>query len=317
MNTEIDQLTEESTFQTTLDTFYRLKGEYETKLEDAKRKISKKSHLTTKEKRDEYKRIKAKCVNCNRNVGSIFEVKYNKEAEARIAKAMCGDRINPCPLNIEINLGKILNLASEVNEHYDQIVKLKQQVVTVKNDLLFGYVAPDQAVESFNTLKEELEDATKDYELLLISYNNMYEHVREKDELIELEKQIYTHIESIKTMVIDYNKENNTQYITDAVTLYISQLMPKIREYQQLKFPVQYTEPIGKFGCRLVQERKDIVDTEIDMSLEPKSVIAFEMGMKAKQSKESNKKNSSKEQNSTTENGIEFTNLDEEDIFDE
>ena len=169
MTTNIDQLTEETTFQSTLDTFYKLKGDYDTILEDAKRKISKKTHLTTKEKRDEYKRIKPRCVNCNRTVGSIFEVKYNKETETRIAKAMCGDRINPCPLNIEINLGRILNLANEVNQHYEQIVKLKNEVVTVKNDLLFGYIAPDQAVESFNKLKEKLEEVTQDYEILLVS----------------------------------------------------------------------------------------------------------------------------------------------------
>ena len=90
-------------FQEAVNTFYTLKGQYDEEIEELRHKISKKSNLSNKEKRDEFKKLKPRCVNCNRKVGTIFEVKYDKSTDGRRAKAMCGDRVDPCPLDIELD----------------------------------------------------------------------------------------------------------------------------------------------------------------------------------------------------------------------
>ena len=67
-------------FQNAVNTFYKLKGEYEEKINEQKRKIAKKSHLSAKEKRDEFKQLKIPCVNCKRrttfNINNIFEHEF-------------------------------------------------------------------------------------------------------------------------------------------------------------------------------------------------------------------------------------------------
>ena len=129
-------------FDNAVSKFYELKNEYDTSIKDAKARINKKTHLSDKEKRDEFRKLKIRCINCKRNVKTIFQIRLDNERENRVAKAMCGDRVNPCPLNIEINLGRTTTIANEVNRLHKSITDIKQKIVIIKNDLLFGYTTP-------------------------------------------------------------------------------------------------------------------------------------------------------------------------------
>ena len=262
-------------FDNAVNKFYELKNEYDTSIKDAKARITNKTHLSDKEKRDEFRKLRIRCVNCKRNVKTIFQIRLDNEKENRVAKAMCGDRVNPCPLNIEINLGRTTTIANEVNRLHKSIADIKQKIVIIKNNLLFGYTTPDEAVGKFNELKEDLEFETESYEYMLAAYTNIYEHKRSEDRLLNMEKRIYEHINSIKTMIVDYNKENNHQYITDAVTLFVSQLQPLVEDFRKLKYPVCFTTKVGN-DCRLVQERETFRKYEFDTY--DRDVVSFTTG---------------------------------------
>ena len=86
-----------------LNDYYKLKNNYENEILKEKKKIIKNQELSWKEKRNEFKSFKPKCINCKRPVGTIFSIKYNTEVEFRELKAICGSRTDPCNLNININ----------------------------------------------------------------------------------------------------------------------------------------------------------------------------------------------------------------------
>lgn len=262
-----------------MNTFYKLKNDYETAISDTKRKIAKKSHLSRKEKQDEFKRSKSRCINCSRSVGSIFEIKYSKDTDSRIAKAMCGDKVNPCPLNIEINLGKITNVSDDLKEYERQITDLKQQVIVIKNDLLFGYTTTDVAMKQFNDIKEGLHEATEMYESILVNYVTIYEKPDTKRFLDDKKIELYNIVTSIKTMMTDYDREQNTHYVNDAVTLYVTELLPLLNEYQSAMYPIMFTEQTNR-QCTLQQKMLDPQTTELDLALQESNVIRMEVGAK-------------------------------------
>ena len=293
LNSEIDKKLE---FQNAVNTFYMLKGEYDEQIQEIKRKIAKKRALSKKEKRTEFKKVKPFCVNCKRKVGSIFEVKYDVETDSRIAKALCGDKLNRCPLNIEINLGKIKSLAEEVKEVQDEINDLKKQIVIIKNDLLFGYTTTDKAVEEFESLKNELSSSTELYEILLISYISVYDSPEKAAEIKKLELDIYNDIKGIKKYIHDFNHEQNIQFVQDAVTLLISQLTPKVEDLRKLKYPVMRVDTVDK-QCKLIQKSIDYSTTEADSAITEHGIVEFQVGVntqskKKKQSEQSDNKDS-------------------------
>ena len=275
LNSEIDKKLE---FQNAVTTFYMLKNEYDEQIQEIKRKIAKKKGLSKKEKRDEFKKIKPVCVNCKRKVGSIFEVKYDVETDSRIAKALCGDKLDRCSLNIEINLGKIKSLAEEVKEVQDEINDLKKQIIIIKNDLLFGYTTTDKAVEEFESLKNELSSSTELYEILLVSYISVYDSPEKAEEIKKLELDIYNDIKTIKQYIHDFNHEKNIQFVQDAVTLLISQLTPKIKDLRKLKYPIMNVDTNDK-QCKLLQKSLDYTTTENDSAIIEHGIVEFQVGV--------------------------------------
>ena len=278
MNSDEQELSQTLELKNAINTFYKLKSEYDNAIRDIKRKIAKKTHLSIREKRDEFKRAKPKCINCKRPVGTIFDVKYNKDTETRIAKAICGDKVDKCSLNIEINLGTIKDLAQEVKEYHQKIVEIKDKIIIIKNNILFGYATPDEAVGKFNELKEGLGDATEAYESLLVSYNIIYEHSNKKQALIDMERKIYEYVKHIKNLMTDYNKENNTQYITNAVETYVTDMLPLLERYREMRYPVCFVENLDN-TCKLFQRQINPDQTEIDLGLEEAKVTSFVTGV--------------------------------------
>ena len=132
------------------------------------------------------------------------------------------------PLNIEIDLGRITNVSNHLQELDKEIADIKQKIVLIKNDIIFGYKTTEDAVTLFNELKDDLSYAMEGYETMLISYVDVYERPDDKKKLQEKEVEVYKDIQDMKGLISDFVKENNVNYINDAVYLYITQLIPKL-----------------------------------------------------------------------------------------
>ena len=126
-----------------INSFFKLKNEYDTDYYEKYVKPIVNSKKSTKEKKSMYQKLaKPKCVNCKRNVGSLFSIKTNKNFKNRTYSAKCGDITAPCPLDINIFMplaqpfDKILG---ESTQSTGTINVIKTNIIKSKNDLLFNY----------------------------------------------------------------------------------------------------------------------------------------------------------------------------------
>ena len=241
---------EKKEFNDALYMFYKLKGQYEYFIGLEKKSIIKSKVLSWREKRRMFKRYKPKCINCKRAVGTVFSVGKqltksneddNDQNDARILRAYCGDRLNPCPLNIEIT-SNLFNTKQYLNEEETNLNDDKTEVIKYKNDLLFGYLSENEVVDKFEELKEKIKSETSNYEFLLSQYNEVVNNSEKFQKITKNTKEIYETIDKIRNTIDKYDKTDNLRYVDDAVTLYVNDLTPKIKQNNQLKYKVEYVE---------------------------------------------------------------------------
>ena len=71
-----------------MNKFYTLKSKYEDSISKEKKKILN-SNKSLEEKRDEFKKLRPKCVNCKRPVGTLFKRDYDEEDYAWLVSEVC------------------------------------------------------------------------------------------------------------------------------------------------------------------------------------------------------------------------------------
>ena len=262
-----------------LNAYYSLKSEYEDNVDKLKKKIMGNKTLSWKEKHKEFQKLKPKCINCNRSVGTIFDIRFQKDIESRIAKAMCGDRTNPCALNIELNLGVIMNIEDELHDSETKIRDIRREIIKDKNDLLFGYVSAPDAIAKFDKIKEKMTDANASYEIILNTYMSIVDNKPVKEKINKLLLDTYADIQSSHELVNKYEREQNVDFINDLVTMYITRLTPKLVQLRQLLYPYTAVEKYDNTWV-LIQRKMEIEQMELDMSTNPRGVIHFEVGDK-------------------------------------
>lgn len=262
-----------------LNTYYSLKSEYEDNVNKLKKRIMENKTLSSKEKHKEFRKMKPKCINCNRPVGTIFDIRFQKDIETRIAKAMCGDRTNPCALNIELNLGMVLNIEDQLHDSETRIREIRREIIKDKNDLLFGYVSAPDAIAKFDKIKEQMADANASYEIILNTYVSIVDNKPAKEMINKLLLETYANIQTTHELVNKYEREQNIDFINDLVTMYITQLTPKLVKLRQLLYPYTAVEKYDK-ECVLIQRKMEIEQMELDMATNPRGVIHFDVGDK-------------------------------------
>ena len=262
-----------------LNTYYSLKSEYEDNVDKLKKRIMENKTLSWKEKHKEYRKLKPKCINCNRPVGTIFDIRFQKDLESRIAKAMCGDRTNPCALNIDLNLGMIMNIEDELHDSETKIRDIRREIIKDKNDLLFGYVSAPDAIAKFDKIKEKMADANASYEIILNTYMSIVDNKPVKEKINKLLLDTYADIQSTHELVNKYEREQNVDFINDLVTMYITRLTPKLVQLRQLLYPYTAVEKHDS-ECVLIQHKMEIEQMELDMATTPQGVIRFDVGDK-------------------------------------
>ena len=236
-----------------MNKFYQLKSKYEHDYEKDKSDFLKKSkNASWKDKRFEFKKIVPKCVNCQRRVGSIFESKVNDEFE-RVLKAMCGDRKDPCPFDIEINLGITYDLRDLMNENEEETKKFKNQIILDKNDFLFGYIDSEQAVQKFDEIKDEIKGSIESSEYYMSLLNDKIYNVDKKNNLKKIQTEVYTNISNIKKYTDEYKKTHNKQFMSDIARIYYEDMTPRLKEIMEEKYAACYVDQENNINL-LIQE---------------------------------------------------------------
>jgi hypothetical protein len=268
---------DEKTFKEALDKYYSLLNKYKTDNDKDKIKIMNLKGLSWKEKRVEYQKLKTKCVNCKRPVGTFFSRKIVKEEIHLLA--MCGDRRDPCPLNYDICLGEVLDLKTQLTEDEDNINETKKKIINDKNDLLFGYITSSRAVELFEYMKKEISHQMQIYEYSMEIYTNITSNKEKIDELKTLQKNFYEKVNDFKNLIDEFDKTKETHYVNNAVDIYKNDILPLIKDISKKKYAyesVEYNDTDNTYN--LVQKFHTIEDFEWDLGDIGRSVITMQEG---------------------------------------
>jgi len=262
-------------------TFYKLKNDYQTNFYDHFVKNIVNSGRSRNEKKNLYKKLpKPPCINCKRNVSTLFSVKNIKDTH--IYNAKCGDITDPCPLDIRISVPlsetyEKLFIASDSS--IGSINLLKTKIIKAKNDLLFGYTTERNAFQIFEKLTEELKGLTEIYEYYLEEYilttDNPVKNELLKKKRVELEMQI----KEFKSMIDEFNKNENPQIMNTAMEFYINSMMPTIKEIEKERYAYNKVEYINNEYILL--QKKNTLDQLIVEYEEPK-LESFVVGNKDK-----------------------------------
>jgi hypothetical protein len=224
-----------------INEFYRLKDKYQTEYYEKYVKPIVRSDKSKREKRVEYSKLpKHECINCKRNVGTLFSVDLNNIEQLKHFKVKCGDVREPCPLDIEINYSSRQPINKEIREGLFQIEKIKLKIIKEKNNALFF---KKNVVEVFNKLTEDLKLETENcgfaIELNILRNNNPEKAVLLRQTIDEFGKGF---ILPFKQMVREFDETNNELILNQAVTFYINEMIPKLKEIQSLKYDVNMVE---------------------------------------------------------------------------
>ena len=123
-------------FNEALNNYYEFKTLYETSYKKEKRDIINNKKLSWNEKRSKFEKLKPKCINCKRPVGTLFSRKFTNDSsrEFKTLLAVCGDRVKPCKLNINLKLENVETLEDNIK---DLDKTYKHWIYYRKNNLLY------------------------------------------------------------------------------------------------------------------------------------------------------------------------------------
>lgn len=304
-------MTEKISVEDAVNEYYRLKNVYETSYyEKYISPIVKASKKSKREKRVEFSKLpKAECVNCKRNVGTIFSI--TEKSSNRVFTAKCGDSADPCPLNINIVNSQYNTFANEIVK-YDDINKLKTDIIKEKYDIMFGYTPEDVGINNFTSISNELKDTA----LLtghIIEKNILVNHNPEKEELLRKSVTIFgnDYLMQFKQMVDQFNQDGNAAIITEAAKFYTEEMVPRLKEIQGLKYDecfVEYDQDSLQY--KLYQVKNSLSNLETTDSSNAK-VVSFVTGLKDTGTK---KMSEDKSKSKKKKKKLEFVIEDEEEV---
>jgi len=218
-----------------INEFYKLKNKYEKNNDKNKNKILNNPTLSWKERQNEFKKLKPKCINCKRPGGSAFLIKLNKDTGFRELRSFCMAS-QRCNLNIVIQLGSVETITDSLLEIKDKIQENKEKIIESKNLLLFNYIPSNQALHIFDTEKDEINEWTSLLEMYLEDYILLTDNEETKTKLNMSTEKSYLFIQQIRDSIKQFKTTDDTQFVRDAVNIYITNLKPLLDEIQKLKY---------------------------------------------------------------------------------
>jgi hypothetical protein len=298
-------------FDEALNNYYEFKTLYETSYDKEKRDIINNKKISWNEKRSRFQKLKPKCINCKRPVGTIFSRKFtdNVYGGYKNLLAVCGDKVNPCKLNINIKLDIVNSLENNIKELDDRIKEDKDFIIQKKNELLFGYITTEKAINTFEQYKTELNETYDLRNFFLELLISKTDNEDKKRELKDLLTEYYVIIKNINKDIQDANIDGNNQLIEDTIkNNYVDLLMSKpgtsdtqpqigklekIRNLKYMYNNVEYNEDTNNY--HLVQKKNTIESLEEPYSSE---LISYVFGIFESRGK--TKKKGMKKKKSTT-----------------
>jgi len=280
-------------YREALNAFYRYKNAYENAYNKLKNKIINNTELSLKEKRIEFQKLKPKCINCKRPVGSIFTIKHNNETLIRDLHAMCGDRQDPCRFSIQIAVPYTTTYAETLKIDRDDINEYKNEIIKYKNDMIFGYLPAERAVVVFEQIREDLTNTVKRYESSLEMYLEKTDSREKRDRLRQLIADLYININDLKTLMTEFDRTGNVQFAQQSVAVYINDIVPKVERIRGEKYAYSAVEYDSDDDTYHLVQKKITIEQQQDNLLSDREEVVkhFTVGVGKKLKVRKSRKN--------------------------
>ena len=224
-----------------INEFYRLKDKYENGFYEKYVKPILNKNNSKRDKKAEFSKLpKQECINCKRNVGTIFTIRTDIENNIKKFTAKCGDTENPCPLDIQINYGIREGMNKFIKTGLGYIDEIKLNIIKEKNNVIFFN---KNVMGIFDTLTEDLKSES-DNAGIMIETNILRNDNPEKKMLLKKSINEFGQefILPFKEMIKQYDETNNELIVNQAVNFYINEMIPKLKEIQEMKYDVNMVE---------------------------------------------------------------------------
>ena len=270
-----------------INEFYRLKDKYETGYNTKYVLPIVKSDIPNKAKRVLFSKLpKPECINCKRNVGTIFTIKNDTKEDVRNFIAKCGDLTEPCPLEIQINYSVRDQLYNSIIDESKSIEAIKLEIIKEKNKALFFN---KDVVSAFEKLTSDLKLKTEmvgfGIETNILRNYNPEKYALIKKNIDEFGKGF---IVPFKQLISNYMDTENALVLTEAVTFYVKEMVPKLKEIQKMKYAVNFVEYNPDDNTyKLIQYPNSLEDGEFFIKNDDKIVKFIKGVRKEKKSKNS------------------------------
>ena len=272
--------------------YYNLKNKYEKDYYDKYVKpivLGNYSKLTKRKKFQELN--KPLCINCKQPVGTIFKRKYyeeyNNKTEVIVFTANCGNILNPCDLDIEIHKSVRESYDKLIKENNEELNKYKLEIIKLKNKILFLGKNNVNVQDEFEKYKEAIlyySNIIGGYteENIMIN-DNPEENEKLKNLIISLNQ---LEIIQFKDYIKKYMDNDDDNMLTNAINMYVNEIIPKLKEIRELKYKTMYINYDEDKNKILVQskysfEGMNFYDKDVD------EVVKFIKGSKIEETKKS------------------------------
>jgi hypothetical protein len=228
---EEDTAENEIEYREALNEYFKMKQLYEEKTFKAKSEAYNRGK-TKNEKKRLVLQVKPKCIHCQRPVGTLFSLKDNKYI------AICGDKREPCPLNIKIYKGIMMNFEEVLYLFKDEVEKLKDTIIKQKLDTIFNYLSEKESIEQFKKNITQYNYQSSEYSELLDKYNEYYKNPVSKEMILKKTDDIYRLIGAIGELLEEYNRTNNKEILKRIVEIETQELYPETHNLRMLKYKI-------------------------------------------------------------------------------
>lgn len=265
------QKTTQEAVDEAISRYYLLKGKYDKKYKNAKKKVVESVGRNNLEKiKKKLKSLRLGCVNCKQNGGTVFT------NNSRLLTAKCGNTETPCDLDIQIQQGKWMLLSTAMQMSQEGLDDIKANIIDLKLDLLFGLRTEEQITSQFNEDKANYKSQTKQLHLLndIIESENK---IRLDDNELDTPKKIHIkqyleikniqlkkHISQFKEFINDYMAEVedpqlSMPFLNQAVVLYIEQIFPLMAKIRESKYAVTMMDDTEEQGLFIMKKIKTLL----------------------------------------------------------
>jgi hypothetical protein len=223
-------------YYTDLQEYYKLKNNYGSIKQKKINELAGNYGKDYDQKKQNFAKLKVKCINCKQDGGTLFT------ETSDLLRATCGNSVKPCKLDLSIKRKKFAHISEKLIYAKQDLEKYKKNIITTKLDFLFNYIEEDKAIETFELLKQQLNNSQENYINLLTLYNS----ITHNEELLNLVQEKIQDFENNKKLYAEalelYKSSGQVMYLKNAMEIYKSKLALLGNEIMNLKYKSSYVE---------------------------------------------------------------------------